>query len=318
MAVTDQKNISSQRLSVPSKKQQVQTRIPLIFWLLTTDDFATFVGPNTAFGIFGALAGPILVDHPSSILSVLLRIPKVIAFNWLNLLIFDFANQRLPQSVQEDTINKPWRPIPSGLITSEQMRKTMLVTIPLVLALDHYVFHVGLEAQLIPTFTWLYNDLGGAEDWIPRNIIIAGGFVLGNAGSLKVAAGISPNQPARLTFGGTIWVTLISSVILTTMHVQDLKDKEGDHARGRRTAPIVLGERMCRWSIAIPVVAWSWLCTRFWDIGIWAAAPMALGGVVVWRCLMLQGKRSDRRTWQLWALWTATLYTLPILCNPYW
>ena len=84
-------------------KRSLFTRLvyPLeIFWLFSQSDFFTFVLPNTAFGILGALSGSRLTtDENVSVGSVLQRIPLVILFNWSNVFIFDLANQRLPESV---------------------------------------------------------------------------------------------------------------------------------------------------------------------------------------------------------------------------
>ncbi|KAK8102375.1 UbiA prenyltransferase family [Apiospora sp. TS-2023a] len=301
-----------------------------LFWLITQDDFGTFVGPNTAFGVFGALAGPLFLVHPLSAFDVLLRLPAVVLFNWSNLLIFDLANQRLPESALEDAANKPWRPVPSGLLTSDQLRRAMLVLLPLVLGLNHVLFDTGTETALLFALTWMYNDLGGGDDgWVQRYVIIAAAFGLYNLGSVRVA---SSSGLSGLTPDALLWIFIISAVILTTMHVQDLKDQEGDRRRERRTAPHVLGDGTARWTIAIPVGAWSVFCTAFWGVGVchWGrdmgeaivvSAPLVaisayiilLGAWVSLRCLTLRTPASDRSTWQLWALWTANLYALPCL-----
>ncbi|KAK8068367.1 UbiA prenyltransferase [Apiospora saccharicola] len=301
-----------------------------LFWLITQDDFGTFVGPNTAFGVFGALAGPVFLVHPIPALDVLLRLPAIILFNWSNLLIFDLANQRLPESALEDAANKPWRPVPSGLLTSDQLRRAMLVLLPLVLGLNHMLFDTGKETSLLFSLTWMYNDLGGGDDgWVQRNVIIAAAFGLYDLGSVRVASGA---PLSGLTPDAVLWIFAISAVILTTMHVQDLKDQEGDRRRERSTAPHVLGDGTARWTIAIPVGAWSVFCTAFWGfrgchwgrsmgIAVVVSAPLMgisayitmLGAWVAFRCVALRTPATDRATWQLWALWTASLYALPCL-----
>lgn len=300
-----------------------------LFWLITQDDFGTFVGPNTAFGLFGALAGPLFVAPPPPAAAVLRRLPAVVLFNWSNLLVFDLANQRLPASALEDAANKPWRPVPSGLLTSDQLRRALLALLPPVLGLNHVLFDTGAETALLFALTWMYNDLGGGDDgWAQRNVIIAAAFGLYNLGSVKVASGA---RLSGLTPGAVLWILVISAVILTTMHVQDLKDQEGDERRGRRTAPHVLGDGKARWTIAIPVGAWSVFCTAFWgfrghdgskDRGetVLSAPLMVIGAYIVllgawvaFRCVALRTPASDRATWQLWAFWTASLYALPCL-----
>jgi 4-hydroxybenzoate polyprenyltransferase len=287
-------------------------------WLITKDDTPTFVVPNSVFGLGSALSGSCLASPQATTWASLIpRIPWVLLFNWTNLLIFDLANQRLPESVKEDSLNKPWRPIPSGRLTSTQVRRGMLFAIPLVLLFNHYILGTGVETALLYGLTWLYNDLGGGdENWIVRNVIIACAFGFYNVGSLKVAAGSAgPSFSAdlvQLSTSGYIWTFAISAVILTTMHVQDLKDQDGDRARGRRTAPLTLGNVVARWTLAVPVLFWTRWCTWFWGLGWLVSAPPAgLGAYVAWRCLYLSGAGKDRITWQLWCLWTALLYLMP-------
>ncbi|KAK8024207.1 UbiA prenyltransferase family [Apiospora rasikravindrae] len=280
-----------------------------LFWLFTVDDVATFVVPNVAFGLCGALSKPIAAPEPSNAANFIFRLLQVVFFTWSNLLVFDLANQRLPEAVREDALNKPWRPIPRGLVTSVQARRAMLLCMPLIPGAN-YLLGVGVETALLFVLTWLYNNLqGGDENWICRNIIIAAAFYLYNSGSVKVVC-INCN----VTDMGAAWTIMVSGVILTTMHVQDLKDQQGDSARGRRSAPLVLGDAPARWTLAVPICIWSYSCAQFWDVGLTAgSAVVILGFVVATRCVGYSGKQSDRRTWKLWALWLATLYMLPLV-----
>lgn len=79
--------------------------------------------PQAIFGICGALAAPLLASNPASnvaVSDILLRAPKVFFWVWMNLLCFDLVNQKNPESVLEDRVNKPTRPIPAGRITLAQ------------------------------------------------------------------------------------------------------------------------------------------------------------------------------------------------------
>jgi 4-hydroxybenzoate polyprenyltransferase len=279
-------------------------------WLITKDDFLTFVVPNTVFGVSGALASSTLIEHSSTQLEVVQRIPLVVFFNWSNVLIFELANQKSPESAKEDALNKPWRAIPSGRLTSGDLRKAMLFLIPVVLAFHHFVMHVGTECALLIIMTWLYNDLGGGEDWKLRETIIATAFGVYNVGSLKTAAGYF-NHPLAMRTAGWKWAFIVSCIIFTTMSVQDLKDQEGDRARNRRTVPIAVGDTEARWFIASSVLFWSCICFWFWDFKFVGFAGVALGAVVSWRCIRVRGKRSDYLTWVLWAFWLAVLYMFP-------
>lgn len=237
--------------------------------------------------------------------------PGILVYNIVNLLVFGLANQRSPDSVAEDRINKPWRPIPRGKITTEQTRRLMLATIPIVLPIN-YVLGLWRQGVFILLLTWLYNDLHGGDEAFLRELIIAVAYGLFNSGSLKVAAG----PGSLLTQMGVVWTAVVSSVILTTMQVQvqDLKDKEGDRTRGRRTIVLFLGEEFSRASIAFFLCFWSCLCIYFWALG---ALAMATNGAV---SLLLalrvfyvrSSSREDARTWRLWCAWRASLYTMPL------
>jgi 4-hydroxybenzoate polyprenyltransferase len=306
-------------------------------YLITIDDTPTFVVPNTIFGLSAALT-PLLLNTDenatllakSSWIGFSYVVTRTILFNWTNLVIFDLANQR--DSGKEDVLNKPWRPIPSGRLSSTQMLRWLFVAIPIVLCFSHFCLHVGTESCLLVILTWMYNDLGGGDDnWILRNLIIACAFGVYNLGSLKVAAttaqALSSNRPSSMSnlalylrptdlisTMGYVWTIIISAVIFTTMHIQDLKDVAGDRARGRRTAPIIFGRRIAGWTIAVPVMVWSVISVWFWDASLSVAVvPIGLGLGVAWRCVNLNEKAADRRSWQLWCAWTAVLYAIPPL-----
>lgn len=235
----------------------------------------TFVVPDTVFGIAGALAGPLLTRNESpSLLVILSRLPQVLLYNWANLLIFDLANQRLPEAVVEDALNKPWRPLPTGRITIPQTRRLLLASLPIVLAVN-WSMSAWEETILLFSLTWMYNDLkGGEEDFIVRNLIIGLAFGLYNGGALKIACGVDHSITAQ----GYYWLVLISGVIFTTMQIQDLKDQVGDQARGRRSAPLVLGDAAARWTIAIPVIVWSIVCPLFLGLGFFGyLVPCGVG-----------------------------------------
>lgn len=105
-----------------------------------------------------------------------------------------------------------------------------------------------------------------------------------------------------------MWTAIISSVIFTTMHSQDMKDQNGDRSRGRRTAPIVLGDIAARGTIAIPIAVWSIVCPWFWQTkfeGYILTVP--LGAYIIWRLYTDRTFKGDRASWKLWTLWTALL-----------
>ncbi|KAK7941423.1 uncharacterized protein PG986_013810 [Apiospora aurea] len=212
----------------------------LLIWQFTESDFATFLGPDTAFGIFGAVRGGRLSSGiPPSLAEILWRLPLVVVYNWANLLCFNIANQWEPRSVEEDRLNKPWRPLPMGNITSQQARHAVLALVPATLWLN-YCLGVYAQGTVIHVIIWLYNGLGGSDEPFVREILISAGYAMFNGGSLQIALG----REAHINSNGVIWTAVISGVIVTTMQIQDLKDLAGDRLRQRKTLPLYLGEEV--------------------------------------------------------------------------
>lgn len=267
--------------------------------------------PQTAVGIFNALTGDLLTtDSTPDLLEVLARFPKVLAWNWINLLVFNVANQRLSNSIVEDSFNKPWRPLPSGRISPNGSRRLLLSLIPSSTFIILMLGGVPETATML-VLTWMYNDLGGAdENYVIRNLINAAGFMCHGSGSTAIAAG-----NIELASRAYIWLAMIGGVVFSTLQVQDIPDMEGDAARGRRTLPLVHGQRVGRWSVAVPVGIWSLLCPAFWGAELLGyVLPVAVGGLVVIRTLTLRNVTQDHNTYKIWCLWLTILYALP-LCN---
>ncbi|KAI1820502.1 UbiA prenyltransferase family-domain-containing protein [Xylaria intraflava] len=288
--------------------------LPYLLWIFTESNFDTFVVPNTGFGVLGAFAALVLTEgfeRPPTSLEILYRFPLVLAFNWLNVFIFDLANQRSDASIQEDLINKPWRPIPTGKVSAKEARRTMLVAIPLVL-LFNYQFGVWRQGFVIMVLTWMYNDIRGGDE-IVRDLIISIAYGMFNSASLEIAVNGGEYTDINISRGGIIWTSIISAVILTTMQVQDLKDQAGDRTRGRQTIALWLGDQFSRVSIAFFVCLWSAACLFFWNPRLYGyLLPTTLGAVTSYRVLTKKTPKEDATTWRYWCFWTITLYLLPI------
>ena len=124
----------------------------------------------------------------------------MLAWYWLNLLVLNLANQRSPDSVTEDSLNKPWRPIPAGYITPIQMRQLLLTALPIILIINHFL-GASRETSLLFGLTWIYNDLqGGNNSFVQRNMIISLAFGLYYGGSLRVACGIHCTKVVSIGF----------------------------------------------------------------------------------------------------------------------
>jgi 4-hydroxybenzoate polyprenyltransferase len=291
------------------KKSETVSPVKLI-WLFSRTDLHTKIIPDTIFGILGALSGPLLTSNPNhSSLHTLLRTPLVLLWVWSNVLVFEISNQRLPNSVAEDRINKPWRPLATGLWTEDQARRNLSALMLVTLATG-YALGVGHETALLFTGTWINNDLrAGEENFIVRNLLVASAYILYLEGALTVACGFEHGP--RTT--GYVWVVILGLTVLTTIHGQDMYDQEEDREKGRSTAALILGDRPARWSLIVAVAFWSFFCPLYWRLPpvLWLPSS-GLGGLAAFRRACYSQPREDFRTYVCWAAWLITLYILPV------
>lgn len=111
------------------------------------------------------------------------RLVPLSVWVWLYLLQFCAANQMF--SAAEDGINKPYRPIPAGLISVEHTRILRWILVPICLGLSWYydVLYPGLS--LAVAFV-VYNELGLDSFFYTKNFLNAVGIVSWNVGAAKI------------------------------------------------------------------------------------------------------------------------------------
>ena len=278
-------------------------------FLITKSDVKTTILPATTFAFTAALSGVLSTEPISDPHTVLFRLLKSIVWTWMNLWIFNLSNQRLPNSVVEDSINKPWRAIPSGRLTSEEARRILLVSIPAVFLTTLYLGG-SKESLFLMVLTWIYNDLGAAEEnFMIRHINNALGFTTFGAGAAQVACG-------SLNLTTYYWLAVIAAAITCTIQFQDMEDQEGDRMRFRRTLPIVIGDFQTRRINALTIIAFSFIAPAFWQLSLAGyLLPIFLGFTIAIRTLIKKDLAADRQTFKLWCLWLMLLYVLPFAKN---
>jgi len=107
-----------------------------------------------------------------------------VLWTWLHLLQFCVSNQSL--NPEEDALNKPWRPIPSGIVPVVNARILRWILLPLCLSLS-----ISLEAHwqgisLAIAFI-VHNELHLHSHWLMRNACNAWGYASFNAGASAIA-----------------------------------------------------------------------------------------------------------------------------------
>lgn len=282
-------------------------------WLFTSSDLKTIVGPSFVFGTTNALAGVNYgLESPRQALSMetFQRLPLVLLWIWMNLLPFTISNQKSPDAVKEDKMNKPWRTLPSGRMTPRQAERLMLALYPLAVGLSLLTGGVRQSVGLVVLGTWYNNFAGGDTNCLVRNLINACGYVCFTSGAMEVALGFPLPLETRLVR----WFVVVAAIIFTTVHLQDMYDQIGDSMRGRKTVPLVIGDVPARWTIAIPMVFWGSVCPCFWNGGTAVLAlSLLMAGTIAARSLLFTTVESDRLTFKVWNAWMTLVFVLPLM-----
>ncbi|XXG99321.1 hypothetical protein Hte_005658 [Hypoxylon texense] len=281
-------------------------------WLFPCNDIPTMIIPVTLLGTLTAASGQFGILARTA--EILLRLPQTFSWVWLNVFLFSISNQRSKESILEDSINKPWRPLPAGKLDMGQARQLLLVGISLVFAVCSFCLGAAQETAFCLVLTWMYNDLGGADEHFAlRNLINGAAYFVYGSGALKVAAGSD-----SVGSGASLWLAMVACIISTTMQVQDLKDQEGDRARSRSTAPLDLGDGVCRSTIVAGVGLWSAVCLAYWS---WPPIGLLLvvipASMVAWRAILLRNAVEDALTYRWWSIWMISIFCLPMIASRY-
>ena len=279
-------------------------------WLFTASDIKSIMTPTMAFGIFSTLSGSVFGFKTVTVLCLTWRSLMLFFWTWINLLLLCINNQRKKEDIQEDLINKSWRPLPSDRLTIAQAEKLLWASLPVVgfmCACTGALF----QYMLLNAFNFWYNDGGGAHDPIFRNLINACGFVLYASAALDIVAAAPVSTYTPITFQ---WLAVVGGVVCTTIQIQDLRDQAGDRLRGRRTLPIFLGDMNARWTVVVPILFWSTFTPFFWRLSIGGyGLTVFIGTFTVSRILSLRTPEGDRTTFKVWSVWLVSIYSLPLI-----
>ena len=289
--------------------------------LFTRTDLTNVLLPQTLLAAVTALTctqpspSTPLTFTQTPLSAFLCRLPLAALWVWLHLLLFNTSNQTQPASLTEDKQNKPFRPLPSGRITFSSARRLFHVTSILCIIYSIIFTHRLQETIIFQALAFLYDDLAlGDISFVTRAILNSAGYTAFAMGAFRVLLHNSGRVANATAYP---WLMLLTAVVATTGHVQDLQDQEGDKASGKRTIPTLFGETRGRWSVLLPVACWTVLAPRFWNCGIFSSLiVLMLGGTVVIR--LAKGNdtfQGYKKTFILWTCWVVMMYFLPLFAN---
>jgi 4-hydroxybenzoate polyprenyltransferase len=259
-------------------------------WSFIHRDMLVSLFPGTLFGTTALLNYP--VDSGFELALVLL---KEVIYCWLCITTFCLSSQLV--GIEEDRLNKPDRPLVVGQVTPSGAKWRWLIG---MVALTSFAAMTG---TLLWALTWqigclLYDYANGAKHWYGKTLLGGIGVTseIGAAWQL-----VEPTIPALVWR----WIAVIGVYLITLMAVQDLRDMAGDRAVGRRTMPLVFGERVSRDVIAagyfgFPIVVHYCLMVpaglNFGAI-VWDILLAGFSVMIGLRTLLCRGPKADHRTY---------------------
>ncbi|KZV95933.1 hypothetical protein EXIGLDRAFT_609880 [Exidia glandulosa HHB12029] len=264
-------------------------------FLFTYSDYKTIFVP---VGIFALAAAPTASTS---------RIIIAVTWLWLQQLQTNVTNQYL--GVEEDAVNKPWRPIPSGRISRSQAITLRWILPGLCTIGSGLIRRALLEASVAFAFATLaYNEMDLSHHWLGKNVCCGLGYMILEAGTT-----LALGDGRVLADDATRAIAVSGLVIASTIQVQDFPDIQGDMLRGRRTLPIVLPQASCVVT-SIILAVWSLALGFIWNLnaivylafsacGLWTAYRTFKGGDTVYR----------KTTYRIYNIWLMFLHILPIM-----
>ncbi|KAF9556098.1 hypothetical protein CPC08DRAFT_670284, partial [Agrocybe pediades] len=274
-------------------KSPLPYHIKTVF-LFTRSDYKTIFFPVIIFAVAvsSAFEGHALI--------------RTAIWTWLHLLQANVSNQTF--SAQEDRINKPWRPLPSGRVTVQQARAFRFSLTVLCLFFS-YILGPGIAAAslCLTVVEILHDDFLLSVRPIWKNICNVGGYL-----SFEIGATLSMAPTPQIDATALTALMISALVILTTISAQDFADVNGDKMSNRRTFPLI-APVASRWYIFIAVTFWSSMLTVAWDLGpISGGLFLAFGTYVGSRYFRLRDIQSDRSSYALYNIWLAITHILPM------
>ncbi|KAG1774622.1 UbiA prenyltransferase family [Suillus placidus] len=262
-------------------------------WLFTGSDFKTLIFPVM---VFATVVSP---RHEP------LALACTVCWLWFHLFQFNVSNQSY--SADEDIVNKPWRPLPSGRISVEDSRALRWALLVFCLGLSSlFSLNVVITSGVFAVLIILHDDLRLGHHPIFRNLCNVAAYVTAGVGCSLILSGESSLD------GTSIKAFSCSAlVIVLTIHAQDFADVNGDRKSGRRTLPIVAPEGSRIYMLCVlPLL--SFTLTSLWGLGpLCSIFFVSIGSWVGLRYFLFRDEIRDQSSYRLYNIWLMGVHLLP-------
>ncbi|KAF7318741.1 UbiA prenyltransferase [Mycena chlorophos] len=221
-----------------------------LFWRFSWRDFTMTVIPGSTYTLAALRSlSPTELPAPSLLIPPLTR--SVVYFIFF-IYSFNLANQL--NGLAEDRINKPDRPLASGLVSVKGAYIRWYLT-TFALLTTGYAWGIPKWALTWVGITIYTSWCGGDKHWATKNLFFM---------STGAVAILAPGWELGIgTIPPLVWRSMIQlgTILSVVAHLQDMRDVAGDTAAGRKTLPIALGSDF-PWIMAsivalCPFVGWK-------------------------------------------------------------
>ncbi|KAF8185575.1 UbiA prenyltransferase family-domain-containing protein [Mycena galopus ATCC 62051] len=220
----------------------------LVFWDFTWRDWSASLIP----GMMYTTAALRSLNPAPATSQMVYNLVCSFCYFLLYIYSFDIANQI--NGVAEDSFNKPDRPLSSGRVSvhGAYIRCEPWNCSHSITAAWGVLPWGVLWVVIVTVYTSFY---GGDKHWFTKNLVF---MSVGSLCLLHASWGLV----APLTSKEWRWAVALSGVFGVVANVQDMRDVVGDRVAGRRTLPIVLGDRNFRRFMVAVIIAVPFFCWR--------------------------------------------------------
>jgi 4-hydroxybenzoate polyprenyltransferase len=263
-------------------------------WRFVKGDLSATIVPTTLFTIAA------WHSQAGSFQELVAALGWGLLYFWLYVFTFCLSNQL--EGIDEDRLNKPSRPLVTGLVSPYGAFVRWAFLMPVFTLLGWWLgvveWTVLWQAALV-----LHNFCGWAKHWFGKHLLMGVGIVAGLAPAWELVAPLTPSAWR--------WIVFLASIILPLIAAQDLRDIAGDRANGRKTFPIVFGEVPTRVMLSVSfallplAVHWMLLAPA---ISIWSmiVCNLVLTSLSLWiatRIMLCRSCQADHRSYTLFTYW---------------
>ncbi|KAF4631709.1 hypothetical protein G7Y89_g6420 [Cudoniella acicularis] len=196
-----------------------------IAWAFNRRDLTATVVPFSLFTIASSL------ESQESLSCLISNTAKSALLGFVLLYTFTISNQI--NGIEEDRLNKPDRPIVSGMVSLRgAYKRYILLTIGALIFAR--VMNVETGAFMFMAFGALHNftaisSFGPTKDFVTTAVLTSGLYSAWELGSGTASRGVE-------------WIICLAVNLVFSISIQNLRDVVGDAATGRHTTPLMLGK----------------------------------------------------------------------------